>query len=84
MDTRFFSCDILGHTVHTDSVSSYITVDLLFDGCDYLISQKQEEGNILWKPIGVNRAHQVFKYGLCKKEGLYPITYRAAIIFCPF
>ena len=32
----------------TDSVSIYITVYLLFDGCDYLISQKKEKGNILW------------------------------------
>ena len=34
---------------------------LLFDGCDYFISQKQEEGNITWETIGVNRARQVFK-----------------------
>ena len=56
MDTKFFSCYILGHTG-----SSYITVYLLFDGCDYFISQKQEEGNLVWKMIGVNRARQVFK-----------------------
>ena len=41
MDTKFFSCYILGHTG-----SNYITVYLLFDGCDYFISQKQEEGKI--------------------------------------
>ena len=56
MDTKFFSCYILGHTG-----SNYITVYLLFDGCDYFISQKQEEGNLVWKMIGVNRARQVFK-----------------------
>ena len=50
MDTRFFLCDIL----RTDTVSSYITVYLLS------ISQKQEEGNVSRKAIGVNRARQVF------------------------
>ena len=40
--------------IRTDSVSSYITVYLLS------ISQKQEEGNVSRKAIGVNRARQVF------------------------
>ena len=54
------SCAKYKATRFTDSVSSYITVYLLFDGCDCFISQEQEEGNILWKTIGVKRAGQVF------------------------
>ena len=51
------------HDLVTNSFSSYITVYFLSDGCDCLISQKQEEGNISLKPVGVNTAHQVIKIG---------------------
>ena len=56
-----------GHQVllvrHIKPYGSYLQiVSLVTLQCIYFsISQKQEEGNISWKTIGVNRTRQVFK-----------------------
>ena len=60
------------------------SVALLSPTCLLFNQPEAGGGEYIVEANNVNKAHQVFKNRLCKKEGLYPITYRVVIIFCPF